>query len=113
MAVGTDPTPYWLRGQGLGPNQAEAVSETWRRVVRPTLERIETLAAVIVCELRTAYLCPSTRIEQIELLVRLTQCEERALVVEALRALEREGRVVLSTTSDNEIVWFVTDGSDL
>lgn len=112
VPVGADPTPFWLRDQRLGANQAETVSEMWRQVVRPTLERIETLAGVIASELRTAWLCPPTRIEQVEQLVRLTQCEERALLVEALRALERAGRVKFSTTSDNEIVWYVTDGSD-
>lgn len=112
VPVGKEPTPVWLRGEGLGANQAEAVSDAWRRVVRPKLELIETLQAVISRELQTAFLCPSTRIEQVEQLVRLTQCEDRALLVEALRALERVGRVVFATTSDNEIVWYVTDGSD-
>lgn len=113
VPFGADPTPFWLRGEGLGANQAEAVSETWRRVVRPALERIETLAGVIAFELRTAHLCPATRIEQLERLVDLTSCADRVLVVEALRTLERQGRVVFAVTSDNELVWYVsTLGSD-
>lgn len=112
VATTADPSPAWLRSQGLGANQAEAVSEAWRRVVRPALEHIETLTGRIAKELFIPQPCPATRIGQLEQLVDLTRCADRALLIEALRALERQGRVLFSPTSENELVWWVTTPDD-
>lgn len=110
---GMDPHAVWFRGAGLPVTQAEAVAECWRLKVRPLLNDLDVMASVIADRLHIAQPCPATRRAQIEELGRLIRAGNLHHVSEALRILERQDRVLIDTTSDNELVWWVTTPDDV
>lgn len=109
---GNEPSPVWLKSQGLGCAQAEAVSEAWRLAVRPTLNSIETLSGTIAKALHIAQPMPATRKAQVDQLMELTRCRDGFHTMEALRMLERRDRVLMDV-ADGELVWWVNAPADM
>lgn len=110
---GMDPHAVWLRGTGLSVTQAEAVADTWRLRVRPLLNDLDLMAGLIAETLAIAQPCPATRRAQIEELGRLIRAGNLHHVAEALRILERQDRVLIDTTSDHKLVWWVSSPDDV
>lgn len=108
-----DPSASWFHHTGLPITQAAAVADCWRLKVRPLLNDLDVMTSVIADKLHIAQPCPATRRAQIEELGRLIRAGNLHHVAEALRILERQDRVMLDTTSENELVWWVSSPDDV